>query len=88
MIGGINLNKEANKELAIILIVGNILAAIGWSGFLLRPVFFAGALLCAVGGLRWAIHEDAHVLWKIVFGLSIAAAVYVLVGTIVGFLRL
>lgn len=82
------MNKEANKELTIILIVGNILAAIGWRAFLLRPVFFAGALLCAVGGLKWSIHEDAHLLWKIVFGLAIAAAGYSLVGTIVELLRL
>jgi hypothetical protein len=80
------MNKEANKELTIIFIVGTILDTIGWATFFLRPVFFAGALLCAVGGLRWAIHEDAHVLWKIVFGLAIAAAGYSLVGIIVGFL--
>ena len=81
--GGLKLNKE----LVIFLIAEIILYFLGATFGLFRPLFFVGALLCAIGGFKWAVHEDASFLWKFVFGCTIVGTALSLIGMVVGFFR-
>jgi len=74
-----------NKELILILIVGIIFNYLGRSTMILRPFFLVASLACALGGFRWAIHEDAPFLWKFVFGWAIAGAALSLIIPVVRF---